>query len=341
MRRLWREGGGELLYRGAALPWRVLTGLAGDRGAVESLLGRLQKKGFIGWSEPVATEGIQLLDRSVAPERLPVDWTALARRRRSDEHKLKKMQGYAYHEGCRRGYVLRYFGDPDAMESCGACDNCLARDGAPPLDSGGAVPEAGEGDRRPRARPHPRSPVAADPLLQELRVVRSGLSRSAGVPAYFVLTDAAMQEVATRRPTTPEELLQIRGVGERTVLRFGQAVLNCVRAHLGQQPLEELLAPERRVRTNRAQVDPQPPSPEESERYAELRALRGELARSGGLPAYCVFHDRTLVELARRRPQTPDELLKVPGLGQEKVRRYGDALLSLLQRGQRSATDSA
>ncbi len=48
------------------------------------------------------------------------------------------MQGYAYAEGCRRGYVLRYFGDPEAMEHCGACDVCL---GGSPL--GAAAAEAG------------------------------------------------------------------------------------------------------------------------------------------------------------------------------------------------------
>jgi hypothetical protein len=35
------------------------------------------------------------------------------------------MQQYAYTKGCRRGFVLRYFGDPAARSSCGGCDNCL------------------------------------------------------------------------------------------------------------------------------------------------------------------------------------------------------------------------
>jgi superfamily II DNA helicase RecQ len=48
------------------------------------------------------------------------------------------MQAYAYTRGCRRGFVLRYFGDPDAMDRCTGCDNCLGpkahllRDATPP-----------------------------------------------------------------------------------------------------------------------------------------------------------------------------------------------------------------
>ena len=55
----------------------------------------------------------------------PIDWATIDRRRRADLQKLDAMQQYAYTKGCRRGFVLRYFGDPAARTSCGGCDNCL------------------------------------------------------------------------------------------------------------------------------------------------------------------------------------------------------------------------
>jgi len=58
----------------------------------------------------------------------PVDWRMLRRGREREYTKLEWMQRYAYTRSCRRGFVLRYFGDPAAMRYCGACDRCLAPD---------------------------------------------------------------------------------------------------------------------------------------------------------------------------------------------------------------------
>jgi ATP-dependent DNA helicase RecQ len=59
--------------------------------------------------------------------RLPLDWQAVAERRNREHRRLERMQAYVYCRGCRRGFVLRYFGDPDAMSRCTSCDNCLGR----------------------------------------------------------------------------------------------------------------------------------------------------------------------------------------------------------------------
>jgi ATP-dependent DNA helicase RecQ len=53
-----------------------------------------------------------------------VDWNDALRRRRHELGRLQAMDAYARTSSCRRGFVLRYFGDPDAMERCGDCDNC-------------------------------------------------------------------------------------------------------------------------------------------------------------------------------------------------------------------------
>jgi ATP-dependent DNA helicase RecQ len=55
----------------------------------------------------------------------PPDWTIALGRRRHELGRLDAMDGYARTAACRRGFVLRYFGDPDAMEHCGNCDNCI------------------------------------------------------------------------------------------------------------------------------------------------------------------------------------------------------------------------
>jgi len=64
--------------------------------------------------------------------------------------------------------------------------------------------------------------------------------------------------------------------------------------------------------------------------HTALRRWRLERSRADGVPAYVVFHDRTLAALASRRPSTRDELAEVPGIGPAKLDRYGDDVLSTL-----------
>ena len=66
--------------------------------------------------------------------------------------------------------------------------------------------------------------------------------------------------------------------------------------------------------------------------FAELKALRSKLAADRRVPAYVVFSDATLVEMAERRPRSPAELLNVSGVGTTKLERYGDVFLSVIAR---------
>jgi ATP-dependent DNA helicase RecQ len=64
--------------------------------------------------------------------------------------------------------------------------------------------------------------------------------------------------------------------------------------------------------------------------FDALRARRRELAAEAGVPPYIVFGDKVLLEMVARKPSTPDELLRVPGVGQAKLERYGDDFLEVL-----------
>jgi DNA helicase-2/ATP-dependent DNA helicase PcrA len=61
-----------------------------------------------------------------------------------------------------------------------------------------------------------------------------------------------------------------------------------------------------------------------------LKAWRLEESRAEGKPAYVIFHDSTLEEIAKREPSSLDELLEVPGIGPTKADRYGDAVLKVV-----------
>lgn len=65
--------------------------------------------------------------------------------------------------------------------------------------------------------------------------------------------------------------------------------------------------------------------------FERLRHLRKELADARGVPAYIVFNDKVLLEMAIRRPASPEALLEIPGVGPAKLERYGEAFLQAVE----------
>ena len=134
------------------------------------------------------------------------------------------MQQYAYTKGCRRGFVLRYFGDPRGT---------LVLRGLRQLPRHARRDRGGRSRQRREARQHAeasdgvvlatngretptkrrRSPGADEALLARLRDLRRTISREEQVPAYVVFPDRTLAEMAVRRPTTSGALGKIRGVG--------------------------------------------------------------------------------------------------------------------------------
>jgi len=74
--------------------------------------------------------------------------------------------------------------------------------------------------------------------------------------------------------------------------------------------------------------------------FAALRTLRGELARRDGVPAYVVFPDKTLAEIATRRPRSLAALADVRGVGPTKLDRYGEQFLAAVRTHGARATGS-
>lgn len=79
-----------------------------------------------------------------------------------------------------------------------------------------------------------------------------------------------------------------------------------------------------------ARTRPAPPVDEGGALFEALKAWRLERARTDGVPAYVVFHDTCLHEIAARRPATRTELLGIPGVGRTKLERYGDEVLAIV-----------
>ncbi|HWD35456.1 MAG TPA: HRDC domain-containing protein, partial [Casimicrobiaceae bacterium] len=64
-----------------------------------------------------------------------------------------------------------------------------------------------------------------------------------------------------------------------------------------------------------------------------LKGWRSGVARTQGVPAYVILHDKTLAEIAQQRPADASALARIPGIGANKLARFGDALLKIAREG--------
>jgi ATP-dependent DNA helicase RecQ len=236
LRALWRMAG-NALNDGAEIDVDALPHTFGGAYGATRLLDQLQGRQFLEWQKVGGSDRVTDLRRPLSA--YPINWEALDRRRLNELAKLDSMQGYAYAKGCRRNYVLRYFGDPAAGKDCGGCDNCLGTHGAfPSARASLAKPKPGE---KVRVRGGGRK-VAADDvgdgaaspadmrLLERLRALRSTLAREQKVPAYVVFSDRTLTEMAVRRPRTDYALGEIHGVGPMKIEKYGEPFLALLRA---------------------------------------------------------------------------------------------------------------
>jgi DNA helicase-2/ATP-dependent DNA helicase PcrA len=117
-----------------------------------------------------------------------------------------------------------------------------------------------------------------------------------------------------------------RTFGERTVSREPSMYLEAIQAAFRAKPATKAQRERRPQRRNGRPDGDQARDPV----LHALRAWRADKARAAAVPAYVIFHDRTLEAVAEARPRTHDQLLALPGVGPVKVNRYGDDLLDVV-----------
>jgi ATP-dependent DNA helicase RecQ len=259
------------------------------------------------------------------------DSEAAEEQKRVEHGKLDALIGFVEAPGCRRQALLRHFGEALA-EPCGNCDGCL----------------------------EPRQLVD---LSESARKLLSAVYRTGARFGAAHLVDVLLGSSSEKIRQLGHDQLSVHGIGReldrqqwrslvrqlcalgylepvpggKGGLRFGREEL--VRPLLrGESHLELPLPPPGRERRRggrgagdsaqslaAADLDP--------DLVSALKGWRLTQAREQGVPPYVVFHDRTLLELASRRPASLAELAEVGGIGAAKLERYGDALLALLREG--------
>ena len=245
--------------------------------------------------------------------------------------KLDAMLGLCETTECRRARLLAYFGE--TSKPCGNCDNCLD----PPQTWDGSV--------------------AAQKVLS--CVARLWKERGQRFGAGHVM-DVLRGQSTDRVKQWRHDQLTVFGVGGdfsesewRSILRqliaigvlavdhdaYGTLALTAASRGVlkgeRQVMLRRQLHPESSAKTTRrrrAVTVAQGLPPASLELFERLRAWRAETAKAHGVPAYVIFPDATLRQIADSRPRTLDELRTISGVGAKKLEAYGYNLLSEVAR---------
>jgi len=245
LRAMWR-GVGSALSTGAVIDLDGLPPGLGGAGGCAPLLDALESRQFLVWERLGA--GLYLTDRTAPLSKFDIDWSTLDRRRRNEMAKLQAVQQYAYPKACRRGFVLRYFGDPAARQSCQGCDICLGvaatrltRGESQLRESAAKRAKAADTvkERVTRRRPAATRAVAEvgddvqlgdeeQRLLASLKAVRTAIAREEHVPPYIVFSDRTLAELALRRPRSLSAFQDVRGVGPVKLERYGERFLDVI-----------------------------------------------------------------------------------------------------------------
>ncbi|GGR51451.1 ATP-dependent DNA helicase RecQ [Nocardioides luteus] len=250
-----------------------------------------------------------------------------AHKHRLNQH-LNAMLALCETVDCRRVQLLRYFGQ--VAEPCGNCDTCLT----PPESWDGTIPAQKvlstviRLDRERNGQRFGAGQIVDILRGKETEKVRQ--FRHDELSVFGIGTDVAESDWhSVIRQLLAREMLAVdTRYGVFSVTDLAGPVLR------SEQQLMLRKEPPRQARRSSGDRKPKVAAadltPEAAEVFERLRAWRGEVAKEQGVPAYVVFHDATLREIATRLPGSREELGTISGIGEAKLDKYAEGVLAVL-----------
>ncbi|RSM71711.1 DNA helicase RecQ [Amycolatopsis sp. WAC 01375] len=294
----------------------------------KSVEGYYQETGRAGRDGLPSTAWLAYGLQDVVQQRKMIDMSegSEAHKRQLSAH-LNAMLALCETVECRRVQVLNYFGQQS--EPCGNCDTCLA----PPETWDGTIPAQKLLSTIVRLQNERRQKFGAGQIIDILlgkSTPKVTQHRHDSLKVFGIGTELKEPEWrAVVRQLLAQGLAAVEGDYGSLVLTEGSAeVLNGQRkVQLRREPERAAKAAARSSAKKAAAAD----MPAEAAPVFELlRSWRAAAAKEQGVPAYVIFHDATLRQIATKRPATLQELGSVSGVGENKLAKYGEQILETL-----------
>ena len=307
--------------------------------AAGSALFLLERAGLIqrDYRTGSRTYTTRLVEPIKSLNQLQIDFARLDAKRERDFAKLQEMIACADTQECRHRFILKYFGDAEASERCNGCDNCLSR-----ADTAARLPTDEEtliiqkalscvarvNDRFGRGRiaqvlAGSRSKEVLDAGLDRLSTY--GLLSELGADYVWSLLNALIRAGCIAVSGGQYPTISLTPLGGEVMQRKKKIPL-LLPARVDSKAVKSAKAKPVRA------ADPQEVGLGNNKLFEALRKWRREKAAAmGNVPAYLVYTDQTLQDLARRMPRTEADLLQVRGIGLAKARQFGAETVAVIQ----------
>ena len=186
-------------------------------------------------------------------------------------------------------------------------------------------------------REEKRAPAASravpdfeEALFRELRIVRGRLAAERDVPPDAIFSDATLQEMAYYIPQSRDSLSRISGVGNVKLEQFGEAFLSIIRVYAGLRNLKERVKPAYNRGEKREPAADREALAFDRGLFEELRGLRRRLAAEKRVPAFVIFNDLALQQMAYYFPQSRESFSRISGVGKRKLEQLGEAFIEAI-----------
>ncbi|HEY9244396.1 MAG TPA: DNA helicase RecQ [Streptosporangiaceae bacterium] len=296
----------------------------------KSVEGYYQETGRAGRDGEPSTAWLAYGLQDVVQQRKLIEMSEgdLAHRRRQAAH-LDAMLALCETVECRRTQLLAYFGEPAAP--CANCDTCIT----PPQSWDGTIAAQKLLSAVYRLKHERGQQYGAGQVIDILlgrKTARVIDNDHASLTVFGVGTELTETEWrGVTRQLLAQGLLRVTGdYGTLELTRGSQEVLGRRREVMLRREPERPVAARaaRAAKAAGSTVAELPPAAVPV--FERLRAWRAAEAKEQGKPAYTIFHDSTLRQIASQSPATLDELSRVSGVGETKLARYGQPVLDVL-----------
>lgn len=255
-----------------------------------------------------------MIENSEGNDELTIEENEQIRER--DFERLKHMTFYSTTNDCLRGFILRYFGG-DKKAYCGKCSNCLSVHKLVDvtIDAQKIMScIARTGQRYGKT-------VICDVLKgsKSEKILKAELNNQS---TYGIMKEVTARHIfGTIDFLAEKEYISADNETEALKLLPKSRDVLFGRERLVMKKVENS---EKVVKTHRPEV------PVNSELLDALKALRKSIASKKSVPAYVIFTDATLIDMCKKCPETPDEMLEVSGVGRTKLEKFGKEFLEVI-----------
>jgi ATP-dependent DNA helicase RecQ len=234
---------------------------------------------------------------------------------------LDEMKRFASVLQCRHRALSRYFGQDYEEDDCGACDVCLGEARGMP-ESTTVAQKILSGVAR-LSRPYGVGYLVK--VLRGAEIAETEARGHRGLSTFGILKDVPEKALLNLVYQLVDQGVLDRSTGDRPVLRLNRDSVAVLR---GQRTVHLVEPAVKKVR--RARVEEEAWQDVDPGLFEHLRRLRRRIASERGVPPYVVFGDRTLRELAARKPASPTEMSLVHGVGKKKLADFGPTFLEAI-----------